>query len=137
MSSRADVNRGLQFGMAPIMPRFAIVMRTLFIAVAILTITGVFPAMASLDSCAMKPCCAHEKAIAAAARPACCNETSGSMTPAKPLGLTQRTGVRERPIVAASATNGPIPTTAHDHARRHVASRSPARPPETFSILLI
>ncbi|HXA15609.1 MAG TPA: hypothetical protein VN380_01355 [Thermoanaerobaculia bacterium] len=123
--------------MATIMQGFAIVMRTLFIAVAILTTTGVFPAMASLGSCAMKPCCAHEKAIAAIAHPACCNETSGSMTPAKPFGLTERTSVRERPIVAASATDVPIPALAHDHLRQRAASRSLTRHPETISILLI
>ncbi|HEX7677840.1 MAG TPA: hypothetical protein VF713_06935 [Thermoanaerobaculia bacterium] len=123
--------------MATLVQGFAIVMRTLFIAVAILTISGVFPAMASLDTCAMKPCCAQEEAIAAATHPACCNETAGSMAPAKPVELTQRTIVLERPLAAASATDVPIPAIARGHVRDHAASRSLTRHPETISILLI
>lgn len=139
MSSRADVNRGVQFGMASVVHWFAIVMRTILIAVIILAVTGVVPAMASLGSCGMKPCCAHENAIAAInGHPACCAGTSpGSMTPAKPVALTHRTSVREHPIAAAPALDVPTTAAARDHVRQYLASRSPARPPETFSILLI
>jgi hypothetical protein len=85
----------------------------------------------------MKPCCAQEQASAIAGHPACCNETSGSMTPARPVAFSRRTGVREGPIVAAFVTDVQLPATAHDHVRKHLTSRSPAPPPETFSILLI
>lgn len=124
-------------GMAAVVQRFAIVMRTFLIAVVVLTITGIVPVLASLDSCAMKPCCMHEQAIATASHRACCNETSGSMTPARPVALTQRTGVREGPLVPPSLMAATIPVTAHDHGRHHSAWRSPLPPPETFSVLLI
>jgi len=119
------------------MQGFAIVMRRILVAVVILTITGIVPAMASLGSCAMKPCCAHEQAIAIAGHRACCNETSGSMTPARPVAFTERAGVRRGPIVATSAAPATIPVSAHDHVRHHLISRSPSPPPETFSVLLI
>jgi hypothetical protein len=64
--------------MAKVVHWFATVMRTLLAAVAILTITGVLPAMASLSSCATKPCCAHA-AVAIETHPSCCNERSGPM----------------------------------------------------------
>ena len=129
----------MQFGMAAVMQWFAIVMRKLFAAVGILIITGVLPAMASLHSCAMKPCCAHAKAAAAIdTHSSCCNEpTAGSMATAKPVTLTHRSNVRERPIVTASTMIAPPLITAHDNDHQHLGSRAAKRPPETISILLI
>src|SRR5260370_41764175 len=134
MFSRADVNR--KRGMAGVVHRFDVVMRTFFAAVAIVTITGVLPAMASLGSCAVKPCCIHEKgALAIAAHPACCSKTTGSMATAKPVTLAQRTDVH--PTVAPSISIAPMLMTARDQSGPHPTSRSPKRSPETLSILLI
>jgi hypothetical protein len=123
--------------MANVVQGFATVMRTLLAAVAILTISGVFPALASLNSCAMKPCCAHA-AVAIDTHPSCCNQTTaGSMTAAPPAALTQRSNVRERPIVIASTMIAPLPVTAHNSDHQPLGSRAATRPPETISILLI
>ncbi len=123
--------------MANLVQGFATVMRTLFAAIAILMISGVFPAMASLNSCAMKPCCAHA-AVAIDAHPSCCNETTaGSMTTENPAALTQRSDVREGPVLAASALIAPLPVTTGLNDPPNLGSRAATRPPETISILLI
>jgi hypothetical protein len=138
MSSRADVNRG----MGRVARQFDIVMRTLFVAVAILTITGVFPAMASLGSCAVKPCCAHEKAAAAiTAHPACCNETTCSTAEAKPvelaLQINARAGMLDGPVVSTSSIIAPAPITAHGPRHQRLGSPPAKHHPPTLSILLI
>jgi hypothetical protein len=111
-------------------------MRTFFAAIAILTITGIFPAMASLGSCATKPCCAHT-AKAVDTHPSCCDESAaGSMATATPAAIAQRSTVRE-PIVMRATMIAPLLITTDD-ARQPSASRATTRrPPETIAILLI
>jgi hypothetical protein len=137
MSSRTDVNRNL--GMAGLVHRFAVVMRTLLAVVAIVMITGIFPAMASLGSCAVKPCCVHEKAdLTIAAHPACCSETTaGSMTTSEPVTLVHRNNLRQHTMVSALAMVAQMPVIVNDQSAPHLTSRSPKRSPETPSILLI
>lgn len=112
-----------------------VVMRTLFAAIAILTISGLLPAMASLDSCATKPCCAHA-AVAIDTHPSCCETTTGSMT-ASPVALTQRSNVRDHPIVVTSTMITPLLRTSRDNDHRPLGSRAATRPPGTIAILLI
>jgi hypothetical protein len=121
--------------MAAVVHRFANVMRTLFLAVAILAVNGVLPAMA-IGSCETKACCARD-AAATIGHPPCCNEMIGSTASATPVALTQRTTLRFPPIAATATTDLQIPDAVHDPSSRQTLSRAPARPPETFSILLI
>gem|GEM_PF-6130540 len=117
--------------------RFAFVMRTLLAAIAILMITGVFPAMASFGSCAAKPCCAHA-AAAIDTHSSCCDEAAaGSMTTPGPAALTQRSTVREHPIVITMATIAPPPLTIDRSVHQPRDSRAMKRPPESIAILLI
>jgi hypothetical protein len=80
-------------GMAGVMQRFAIVMRKLFAAFALVLITGVFPVMASGGLCTARPCCRGDQSGAKeiSTLPGCCNETNCSQAVPGESELTQQT----------------------------------------------
>src|SRR4029077_16316870 len=96
-------------GMAGVMHGCARMMRKVFATVALLLITGVFPAMASLGFCATEPCCrSHEKdGVELGTHLPCCNEMSCSTSAARPAELARQTknvhaSTLELPIVACA-----------------------------------
>jgi len=119
---------------------FVPVMRRLYAAVVVLSLSGLLPLVAAAGLCAAKPCC-HPHADAAAAslatNPGCCGTTSNfsahstEATSAKTAGvqpqLVDRVG-REHvlPVIAVSTRSGI--ETGSLHTRQRLA---------TLSILLI
>jgi hypothetical protein len=128
--------------MARVVRGFEIVMRKLFTAVALVLITGVFPAVASLGLCAARPCCRAQQSgpRGIGTNQGCCNETNCSQAAPGESQLTRhtkRTFTEQAVAVVVDVVCVPAAVIVRQSDRLSLGSPPRQQRLATLSLLLI